>query len=209
MPPLGSYALFLLAALTLLAIPGPAVIYIVGQSLHGGRRAGLASVAGVSTGTLVHTAAATAGLSAIVASSALAFDVVRFAGAAYLIVIGVRRFLGRDDDPLEPLAVAPRSLRRRYAQGVVVNILNPKTALFFLAFLPQFVDVSRGRVWLQVAVLGVSMTILGTLSDGTYAVVAGFAAERLRRRPGFGKLQRRVSGSLFVCLGAAAAAARR
>jgi threonine/homoserine/homoserine lactone efflux protein len=166
-------------------------------------------VAGVSTGTLVHTAAATAGLSAIVASSALAFDVVRFAGAAYLIVIGVRRFLGRDDDPLEPLAVAPRSLRRRYAQGVVVNILNPKTALFFLAFLPQFVDVSRGRVWLQVAVLGVSMTILGTLSDGTYAVVAGFAAERLRRRPGFGKLQRRVSGSLFVCLGAAAAAARR
>jgi threonine/homoserine/homoserine lactone efflux protein len=209
MPPLGSYALFLLAALTLLAIPGPAVIYIVGQSLHGGRRAGLASVAGVSTGTLVHTAAATAGLSAIVASSALAFDVVRFAGAAYLIVIGVRRFLGRDDDPLEPLAVAPRSLRRRYAQGVVVNILNPKTALFFLAFLPQFVDVSRGRVWLQVAVLGVSMTILGTLSDGTYAVVAGFAADRLRRRPGFGKLQRRVSGSLFVCLGAAAAAARR
>ena len=209
MPSPGSYALFLLAALTLLAIPGPAVIYIVGQSLHGGRRAGLASVAGVSTGTLVHTAAAAAGLSALVAGSAVAFDAVRFAGAAYLIVIGIRRFLGRDDDVLAPLARAPRSLRRRYAQGVVVNVLNPKTALFFLAFLPQFVDVSRGRVWLQVAVLGASMAVLGTLSDGTYALLAGLAAERLRRRPSFGKLQRRVSGSLFVCLGAAAAAARR
>jgi threonine/homoserine/homoserine lactone efflux protein len=203
-PSASHYALFLLAGLTLLAIPGPAVLYIVGQSIEGGRRAGIVSALGITTGTLVHIAAAAAGLSALLVSSAIAFDVVRYAGAAYLILIGIRRLLTRTE-VAEPVERAPRSLRRSYTRGIVVNVLNPKTALFFLAFLPQFVDVSRGRVWLQIVVLGVSFAMLGLLSDGTYAVVAGTIADRLRDSRRFAAVQRWVSGTLFVGLGAVAA----
>jgi len=204
-PSASSYALFVLAALTLLAIPGPAVIYIVGQSIDGGRRAGLASVLGITTGTLVHIAAAVAGLSALVLSSAVAFDVVRFAGAVYLVALGVRRLLSRSAESLEP-ARATATLRRAYARGVVVNVLNPKTALFFLALVPQFVDVSRGHVWLQVLVLGLTLAGLGLLSDGTYAVVAGTVADRLRASRRFRGVLRWVSGGVLVGLGVTAAA---
>ena len=136
----GTLFVFALAALAILAVPGPAVIYIVTRSIHQGRAAGIASVLGIHAGTLVHLTAATVGLSAILASSATAFTVVKLLGALYLIVIGIRTLLGRadpdDTDPQRP----PRRKRRDFAEGVVVNILNPKTALFFLAFLPQFVD---------------------------------------------------------------------
>ena len=205
MPSAAHFAVFLAAGLTLLVIPGPAVLYVVGQSIDGGRRTGLASVLGITTGTLVHIAAAVAGLSALIVSSAVAFNVVRYAGAAYLVLIGVRRLLTRDEDA-EPVARAPRSLRRAYTRGIVVNVLNPKTALFFLAFLPQFVDVSRGRVWLQIAVLGLTFACLGLVSDGTYALVAGTVADRLRDSSRFRRIQRWVSGSLFVGLGVFAAA---
>jgi threonine/homoserine/homoserine lactone efflux protein len=207
MPSAASYALFLAAALTLLAIPGPAVAYIVGQSLSGGRRAGLVSVLGISTGSLVHTVAAVVGLSALVTRSAVAFDVVRLAGAAYLIVLGLLRLLSRvPQSEAEPKR--ERTLRRTYAHGVVVNVLNPKTALFFLAFLPQFVNVDAGHVWLQLLVLGISFAALGLLSDGTYAFAAGTAADRLRGRRSLERLQQRVSGCLFICLGAFAAGRR-
>lgn len=206
-PSASHYALFVVAALALLAIPGPAVLYIVGQSIDGGRRAGLASVLGITTGTLVHVTAAAAGLSALLVGSAVAFDTVRYAGAAYLVAIGIRRLLTRAD-PIMVVGRAPRSLRRSYGRGIVVNVLNPKTALFFLAFLPQFVDVSQGRIWLQIVVLGLTMTGLGLLSDGVYALVAGTIADRLRDSARFRAAQRWVAGSLFVGLGAAAAAAR-
>jgi threonine/homoserine/homoserine lactone efflux protein len=206
-PSVSTYALFVVAALTLLAIPGPAVLYIVGQSIDGGRRAGIVSVLGITTGTLVHIAAAAVGLSALVMSSALAFNVVRYAGAAYLIVIGLRRLLGRGVE--QASAERPeRSLRRAYTRGVVVNVLNPKTALFFLAFLPQFVNVSRGSVALQIVLLGLTFAMLGLLSDGTYAVVAGTIADRLRDSRRFLAAQRWISGTVFVGLGAAAAATR-
>ena len=139
MPSTHAFAVFVPAALVLLAIPGPAVLYIVATSVDGGRRNGLLSVAGVHLGSLVHIAAAVAGLSALIVSSAIAFSAVKYVGAAYLVYVGIRKLLGKDE-PIEAEARAPRSGRRVFSQGVVVNVLNPKTALFFLAFLPQFVD---------------------------------------------------------------------
>jgi threonine/homoserine/homoserine lactone efflux protein len=196
--------LFSLAALALLVIPGPAVLYIVVQSAEHGRRVGLASVAGIHLGTLVHVTAATAGLSALIVASALAFSVVKYAGAAYLVYLGVRRLLGRDT----ALAVEREreSLRRAFARGAVVNILNPKTALFFLAFLPQFVDADRGAVWSQALVLGLVFVGLGFVSDSLYALAAGSAADLLRRRRG---LMRYGSGVVYIGLGATAALVKR
>jgi threonine/homoserine/homoserine lactone efflux protein len=196
--------LFVGAALLLLVVPGPSVLYIVTQSVSHGRRAGIASVAGITTGTLVHIVAATVGLSALLASSALAFDVVKYLGAAYLIVVGVRRLTGWEREaPGRPRA--SRDLGRLYRQGIVVNTLNPKTALFFLAFLPQFVEPDRGVAWAQVLVLGLLFATLGFLSDGTWALVAGTLGDRLRRSRRFPEVQRYVSGSVFVGLGAVAA----
>jgi threonine/homoserine/homoserine lactone efflux protein len=204
MPDPSRLALFVGAALLLLVVPGPSVLYIVTQSVSHGRRAGIASVAGITTGTLVHIAAATVGLSALLASSAVAFDVVKYLGAAYLIVIGVRRLAGLERGKDER-ARGTRNLGRLYRQGIVVNTLNPKTALFFLAFLPQFVDPSRGVAWVQILLLGLLFATLGFLSDGTWALVAGTLGDRLRRSRRFPAVQRYVSGSVFVGLGAVAA----
>jgi threonine/homoserine/homoserine lactone efflux protein len=162
-------------------------------------------VLGITTGTLVHITAAAAGLSALIVSSRAAFDGVRYAGAAYLIVIGLLRIARRTEDDA-PAARPTSELRRAYTRGVVVNVLNPKTALFFLAFLPQFVDASRGRAWLQIVVLGLSFALLGMLSDGAYAVLAGTVADRLRGSRRFELVQRWIPGSLFVGLGVFAAA---
>ena len=204
MPDPSHLLLFVGAALLLLVVPGPSVLYVVTQSVSHGRRAGIASVAGITTGTLVHIAAATVGLSALLASSAVAFDVVKYLGAAYLIVIGVRRLAGLERTQDER-ARGPRNLGRLYRQGIVVNTLNPKTALFFLAFLPQFVDPSRGVAWVQILLLGLLFATLGFLSDGTWALVAGTLGDRLRRSRRFPGVQRYVSGSVFVGLGAVAA----
>ena len=208
MPTGSTIALFLLAATALAIVPGPAVAYIVTQSIDQGRRAGLVSALGVATGGLVHVTAATVGLSALIASSAEAFTVVKLVGAAYLIVVGIRRILSGDAEETERRALrAP--LRRVYRQGVIVNVLNPKTALFFLAFLPQFVDPHRGAVWPQVAVLGVSFVSVAVLSDLTYALVSDAIAGRIRRTGTGAKVRRWLTGGVFVALGITAAAARR
>jgi threonine/homoserine/homoserine lactone efflux protein len=204
MPDPSRLALFVGAALLLLVVPGPSVLYIVTQSVSHGRRAGIASVAGITTGTLVHIVAATVGLSALLASSALAFDVVKYLGAAYLILVGLRRLAGLERRG-EGRVARSRSLSRLYRQGIVVNVLNPKTALFFLAFLPQFVDSTRGAAWAQILLLGLLFAALGFLSDGAWALVAGTLGERLRRSTSFPQVQRYVSGSVFVGLGAVAA----
>jgi threonine/homoserine/homoserine lactone efflux protein len=194
-------AVFSLAALAILAVPGPAVIYIVTRSIQQGRGAGLASVLGIHVGTLVHLTAATVGLSAILVSSATAFTVVKVLGALYLVVIGVRTLLGRadpaDTDPQRP----SRRRRRDFAEGVVVNVLNPKTALFFLAFLPQFVDPARGQASLQILVLGLTFMLLGLVTDSIWALAAGSAGETLRKSRSWAQVQRYVSGSVFVGLG--------
>jgi threonine/homoserine/homoserine lactone efflux protein len=203
MPSASTLALFAVAAVTLLVIPGPAVLYIVTRSVDQGRAAGLASVCGVHVGTLVHVAAAALGLSALLVSSATAYHTVRWLGAAYLIWLGVRRLLARDEPsgPVKDRHASRRGLGRIFAQGVVVNVLNPKTALFFLAFLPQFVDVSRGSVPFQVLVLGVAFVLLGLVSDGTYALLASTGAGWLRRRPRVARTSRLVSGGVLISLG--------
>jgi threonine/homoserine/homoserine lactone efflux protein len=195
-----AFAIYVPAALLLLAVPGPAVLYIVATSVEGGRRAGLLSVSGVHLGSLVHIVAACAGLSALIVSSAIAFSTVKYVGAAYLVAIGIKKWLERDD-PVELPARPPRSGRRVFVQGVVVNVLNPKTALFFLAFLPQFVDPDR-TVWTQIAVLGLVWVVLGLLSDGAYALAGGTIGGLIRRRR---RAVRLASGGIFVGLGATAA----
>jgi threonine/homoserine/homoserine lactone efflux protein len=211
MPETSTLALFAVAAVTLLLIPGPAVLYIVTRSVDQGRAAGLASVCGVHVGTLLHVAAAALGLSALLVSSATAYDTVRWLGAAYLVWLGVRRLLARDDDVPEAAAAGPDARRtglgRIFAQGVVVNVLNPKTALFFFAFLPQFVDTSRGSVPLQVVVLGAAFVLLGLLSDGAYALLASTGAAWLRRRPKVARASRLVSGGVLISLGVTTALA--
>jgi threonine/homoserine/homoserine lactone efflux protein len=208
-PAASTLAVFCVAALALIVVPGPAVTYIVTQSVDKGRRAGLLSALGVACGGLVHVAAAAIGLSALLASSAEAFTVVKLAGAAYLIVIGVRRMLGRDGAADEEAESVPTSNRRVFAQGALVNVLNPKTALFFLAFLPQFVDPNLGSVGLQAAVLGAVFVAMAVVSDCTYALAASALAGRLGRSDRAKRLRRLVSGGIFVALGATAATAKR
>jgi len=204
LPDSSSLGVFVLAAVLLLVTPGPAVLYIVARSIHEGRRAGLVSVLGVHTGTLVHVAGAAAGLSALLAASAAAFTAVKYLGAAYLIYLGVRRLCDAAA-AAAPDAAAGVSLRRAFVDGVIVNVLNPKTALFFLAFLPQFVDAGRGQVGAQILGLGLVFVALGLASDGLYALGAGGAAQWLRARPGFLARERWVSGSMYIGLGVAAA----
>jgi threonine/homoserine/homoserine lactone efflux protein len=205
MPGASTIALFALASLALAVVPGPAVTYIVAQSVDKGRRAGLASAGGVASGGLVHVAAATVGLSALIASSATAFTAVKLVGAAYLIAVGIRRIVTKDESFTEP---QPAPLRRIWRQGVVVNIFNPKTALFFLAFLPQFVNRDH-TVWTQVAFLGCLFAVIAFTSDVAYALLADALATRLRRGTRAAKVQRYVSGGIFVALGGVAAAAHR
>lgn len=200
--------LFVTASLALLLVPGPAVLYIMTRSIDQGRKAGLISVAGIHSGTLVHILAAALGLSAILLSSALAFDLVKYLGAAYLIYLGVKKLLGKDEsDATETLQ--KQSLKQIYKQGVIVNVLNPKTALFFFAFLPQFVDPTHGSVSLQILLLGLIFVGLGAITDSSYAVVSSLLAGRLRESRRFKQVQRYVSGTVFVGLGITAALAGR
>jgi threonine/homoserine/homoserine lactone efflux protein len=205
MPEAHTLFVFAPVALGLLVVPGPAVLYIVTRSIDQGRTAGFVSLLGIHVGSLVHVAAAAFGLSALLASSAIAFGVVKYAGAAYLIVLGVRKLLSKDEPVDEDLEVRRASLRRIFWQGVVVNVLNPKTAVFFLAFLPQFVDPDLGPVWLQMVVLGLTFIALGICSDGAYALVASRAGRWLRSSARFRRAQRYVSGGVYLSLGAAAA----
>jgi threonine/homoserine/homoserine lactone efflux protein len=207
-PDAGTLLVFSAAALALIVVPGPAVLYIVSQSIDRGRLAGFVSALGIAVGALVHVSAAAIGLSSILVSSATAFNVVKYAGAAYLIGMGLWTIFNRRD--ADPAAVqTERRLRRRFGQGVVVNILNPKTALFFFAFLPQFVDPGQGAAALQIVVLGLVFVLIAVISDSVWALAAGMASERLRASRRFLSVQRYVSGSVFVGLGALTAAAKR
>jgi len=197
---------FAAAAFLLLITPGPAVLYIVTRSVEQGRRAGLMSVLGICTGTLAHVAAAALGLSALLMASTRAFDVVRYLGAAYLVVLGIQT-LTRRQPPAGDAAVERSSLRRIFAQGVVVNLLNPHTALFFFAFLPQFIDPRRGAVPLQIVTLGLLFILMSATTDAVWAIGAGTAGDWVRRNRKFARVQRYVTGGALIGLGAAAAAA--
>ena len=195
-----SLTVLVLAALVLLATPGPAVLYIVARSVDQGRRAGIVSTLGIGTGTLIHVFAATIGVSALLAASAVAFSVVKFLGAGYLIFLGLRRIFGRGEAK-DATEVRKSGLRRIFWQGFLVNLLNPKTALFFFAFLPQFVDVSLGHLPLQVVILGTLFVLMSILSDGVYAMLDGTLGQHLRRNVCFLSAERYIGGGGLIALG--------
>jgi threonine/homoserine/homoserine lactone efflux protein len=192
--------LFLAATLALLLVPGPAVLYITARSANQGRLAGLVSVLAIETANFLQAVAATLGLSAILLSSALAFDVVKYLGAAYLVYLGLRKLLSREEVTVEG-DVEPESLRRIYWQGFAINLLNPKTALFFFAFLPQFVNPERGNVTAQTLLLGVLFVGMAIITDSLYALLASSLADKLRGSRHFQKGQRYFAGLIYVGLG--------
>jgi threonine/homoserine/homoserine lactone efflux protein len=196
--------LFITGAVVLLIIPGPAVFYIVGRSIDQGRRAGVISALGIATGALVHVTAAALGLSALLVSSATAFGVVKYLGAAYLIYLGLQK-LYRGDSFAKSDAPEPAKFRRIFRQGVVVSVLNPKEALFFFAFLPQFVDYSKGSITAQILFLGLLFICMGVTSDTLWALSAGTLAQHLKRNTRWLKVQRYVSGGMLISLGVATA----
>src|SRR5688500_1389571 len=219
MPDLSTFALFAAAAVVLLVTPGPAVMFIVARTIEHGRSAGWASVAGLGLGTLVHIAAAALGVSAILATSAVAFSAVKLAGAGYLIYLGLRTILARESRPstVAPrpaaLRAEPASLTHLLRQAAIVNLLNPKTALFFLAFLPQFVSPSAGAVVPQIVALGICYLVLSFITDGVYVMVTSSVGDWVRMklgvRSGARQALRYLVGGTYIGLGATAAAAAR
>lgn len=200
------FALFLAASLTILLIPGPAVLYIVARSIGQGRMAGVVSVLGIGLGSLVHVAAAALGLTALLMSSALAYSAVKYAGAFYLIFLGIKKLtskpvLAESDEEAGPAT----SLYKIFAEGVLVNVLNPKTAIFFFAFLPQFVDVSRGSVALQITAYGLMFSFMGMFTDGLWALAANTAGRTLKAHPRFIQGEKYFAGVTYLALGTLAA----
>ena len=180
-------------------IPGPSVLYITTRSIDQGRKAGLVSVFGNALGSAILVACAAAGLSAILASSAVAFNIVKYIGATYLIYLGIRQLFSNDDRI--PTVVQRKRLLHIFVQGTFVAVLNPKTALFFLAFLPQFVDMSRGYIWEQTLLLGLTLVGLGICTDSIYALLAGTFGNWLKRRGNLQRGQKYLSGGIYLALG--------
>jgi threonine/homoserine/homoserine lactone efflux protein len=197
--PLPTFLLFATTSLALVLIPGPNHLYITTRSLTQGRTAGLASAFGVEAGTLVHIAAAAAGLSYVISTSATLFALVKWAGVAYLVYLGIRAFTAKDGRTQAP---PPQPLAKVFLEGVLVNVLNPKVALFFLAFLPQFVNPAAGSPALQIVVFGLTLLALGTMSDILYVFTAGALGTRLARRA---RAVRYFSGIVYLGLGVATA----
>jgi threonine/homoserine/homoserine lactone efflux protein len=199
MPDWSVLSLFITAALILVFIPGPNTLYIITRSVQQGRKAGIVSTLGIQVGTLFHIAAAAFGVSALLLSSALAFNIVKYIGAAYLIYLGIKTWLTREVAVEKEME--GKSLSRTFYQGILVHVFNPKSALFFFAFLPQFIDVKRGSTVGQILFLGAILMVLGTLSDSTYALLAGSIGNLLRGNPRFSRIQRYFSGSVYFGLG--------
>jgi len=199
-------ALFVGATLVLLLVPGPAVLYIVTRSMSQGRRSGLLSVVGIELGNAVHCLAAALGLAALLASSPLAFSAVKYLGAAYLIWLGLRRLLSREEGGLASQAARPADPSAAVLrQAFTVAVLNPKTALFFLAFLPQFASPARGLVTVQMLLLGATFVGLAFVTDTCYAFVASGLGTWLRSHPGFARSERYLTAAVYIGLGALSA----
>ena len=196
---LHSFFLFLAAGLALNFTPGPDMLYVAARGASEGRTAGIASALGIGAGTLVHITLVALGLAALLAAVPVAYLLVRIAGAAYLIYLGVRAIRSRSSLTLQDIEPAP--LPTVFTQGVVTNVLNPKVALFFLAFLPQFVDPARGNPVTQIVFLGLVFDLTGTLVNLGVAVGASRAASRLRQASRAGEILQKLTGALFVGLG--------
>ena len=192
--------IFCIASLVLIITPGPNNLYIIARGIGQGRKEGIMSALGVHTGTLFHITAAALGLSALLVSSALAFNLVKYIGAAYLIYLGVRT-LWEPQVAKQNAMLERQSFLQIYYQGMLTNILNPKVAVFFLAFLPQFVDVSRGAVTGQILFLGIVLLLMGLAVDLVVALLAGTMGHWLRNSTRFWRVQKWVTGSTFIGLG--------
>lgn len=203
MPSTSTLMLFAGASLAILVMPGPAVLYVATRGATQGYRAGIVSVFGVGTGSLVHVFAAAVGLSAILVASSSAYTAVKFAGAVYLVYLGIQaiRNARTSDSGSSPPVPEERGMRRLYLHGVTLNILNPKLAVFFLAFVPQFVDPSSGSGATQILVLGAMFVVLGLITDAAYAIAAGSAGSRLFRNPRISKRLDYVAGTIYLTLG--------
>jgi threonine/homoserine/homoserine lactone efflux protein len=206
MPELTTFLLFAATTIALVAMPGPNALYIAARSASQGRQAGFASALGVESATLLHVTAAAVGVSALIASSATAFATLKWLGVAYLGFLGIRT-LARRDAGHGHAEVAPVQLGRAFAEGALVNLLNPKVALFFLAFLPQFVDSSRGGTASQTLALGVVFLGIALCMDLLFVIGASALGDRLRGRGSFARRERHVTGAIYLLLGAAAALA--
>ena len=198
---------FAIASLALLVIPGPAVLYVINRSISDGRSTALAALAGLEIGNFMHVIAATVGLSAVIAASATAFGVVKWIGAGYLIYIGLRTLSRKPASFNQEQKSLPR--RKSFTQGIVVNTFNPKVALFFLSFLPQFIDTEKGSAALQSLILGSLFVAIGLCTDGLYAFLASALRSTLLRGKSLPFVQRYVAGSVFVLLGVIAASTKR
>jgi threonine/homoserine/homoserine lactone efflux protein len=195
---------FVAASMALLITPGPAVLYIIARSVDQGRWAGVVSALGLGLGTIVQVVAAALGVSALLTASALAFRVVKLAGAAYLVYLGIHK-LFIEKAELEEIKAETRPLGCIFVQGIVVNVLNPKLALFFFAFLPQFIDPARGAPAAQVMLLGLLFVMLAICSDSLYALFAGTVGGWLRGNLAFRRVQKTFAGVIYLALGAVTA----
>jgi threonine/homoserine/homoserine lactone efflux protein len=200
MPSSHSIILFMVSALALNLSPGPSILYILSRSIGQGREAGLVSVLGLATATLIHAMAAALGLSTLFVYSPVAFAVVKYLGAAYLIYLGVATLLSRNT-PQPARAAVPVKLAAIYRQGVVTDLLNPKVALFFIAFLPQFVDPASGSPALQILFFGLLFHVTGVPVNLLVALAGGRLAALLARRPNWARVQNWISGAVLVGLG--------
>jgi threonine/homoserine/homoserine lactone efflux protein len=197
---LTTIGVFCLASIVLALTPGPDMLYIATRAVAQGRGAGMVSALGVHTGVLVHTLAAAVGLSALIATSAAAFSLVKYAGAAYLIYLGIKTIFG--DGGSLTLDGAPHArFREIYCQGLITNVLNPKVILFFLAFLPQFVDPARGNISLQIVSLGLLMVIVTLPVDLAVGLAGGSVGAWLRARSNIQRVSKWSTGLVFIALG--------
>lgn len=203
-----SLIVFMTATLALNLTPGPDMLYVIARSVGQGRQAGVVSALGIGVGCLAHTFAAAFGLSSLLMSSAVAYELVKYAGAAYLIYLGLRALLNKtrlqEQSELNP--ASPSSI---FYQGVVTNVLNPKVALFFLAFLPQFVRGGSGSIAWQIIFLGSLFNVSGTLVNIVVSLLGGRIGKALNHRPAFARTQRRLTGVVFIALGLRLAFAKR
>jgi threonine/homoserine/homoserine lactone efflux protein len=200
-PSLSTLPVFIVASIALLVIPGPAVLFIVARSGAQGRRAGFVSVVGVHTASIVHVGAAVAGLSAVVVASAIAFTVVKLIGGLYLIYLGVKSIRGARRLVRATTTPSARPEKRLFAEAFVVNLLNPKVALFFLAFLPQFVERGHGAIWTQTLVLGLVYIALGLCSDSVYVLIGARMGSWMNGRAERLRASRYAEGGILVGLG--------
>jgi threonine/homoserine/homoserine lactone efflux protein len=201
LPEPASLSVFLVAMFAVNITPGPDMLYVIGRSVGQGRGAGLVAALGIGAGCIVHIVAAALGLAAVLEHAPLAFEAIKYAGAVYLVWIGIQAWRTAARSGLAFAAPADPSLRAAFVQGFITNVLNPKVALFFLAFLPQFVAHDAPSPGLQFAALGTLFNISGTIVNGTMALCFGAAGDWLKRRPGIWRWQQRLTGSLFVALG--------